>query len=102
MICPKCQQENLESARFCGRCHMTLRFTCPACQHVQSHGNQCERCGVDFAKYISMLQFQMESDVRRERETRRARQNIIRHALLLPVTGGWSLLRSIKSNLSGE
>jgi hypothetical protein len=97
MTCPKCFRENPDSARFCVRCHMTLRFICPACKHVQTHAGQCDRCGVDFQKYAVMMQFEMESSLRSDRERTRARSAILRHLLLFPLTGGYSLLKSMKS-----
>src|SRR5580698_8054978 len=50
--CPKCGATAREVARFCQRCHMTLRFSCPACKNEQRTGGTCEKCGVDFLKYI--------------------------------------------------
>ena len=49
--CPKCGQENLETVRFCTRCHTLLRYACPACHHLQPHGGKCDACGVDFVEY---------------------------------------------------
>jgi hypothetical protein len=97
MTCPKCLHENPDSARFCLRCHMTLRFTCPACKHTQTTGGRCNRCGVDFQKYTAMMQFQMESSLRSDRERNRARYSIFKHLLLFPLTGGCSLLKGVKS-----
>ena len=81
---------------------MTLRFTCPACQHVQRRGGTCEQCGVDFVKYAAILQFQMEQKVRAEREKAKARSAAVKQIVLLPITGGWSLLKYVKSALTGE
>ena len=102
MICQKCNHDNPETVRFCIRCHMTLRFTCPACQNVQAHGGTCGRCGVDFLKYAAILQFNMEHTVRREREKAKARSAAVKQVILLPITGGWSLMKYVKSALTGE
>lgn len=102
MICPKCQHDNPGSPRFCQRCHMTLCFTCPACHHIQLHGGTCDQCGVDFTKFAAMMQFQMESEMRREREQIKARSNVMKQALLLPLTGGWSLLKYMRSAFRNE
>ncbi len=102
MMCPKCGNGNPETAQFCVRCHMTLRFTCPACQYVKAHGGTCDTCGVDFVKYATLLQFQLEQAVRSEREHAKARSEAVKQVALLPLTGGWSLLKYVKSALSGE
>jgi hypothetical protein len=49
--CPKCGQVNVETVRFCTRCHTLLRYACPACHHLQPHGGKCDACGVDFVEY---------------------------------------------------
>ena len=92
MTCPKCGQDNPETIQFCLRCHAPLRYTCPACQHLQDHGGQCDQCGVDFAKYAAMLVFQAQTQAQRGREVLRKRNSVIKHLLLLPITGGLSLL----------
>ena len=97
MTCPKCHRENPDSANFCLRCHMTLRFVCPACRHIQSHPGQCDRCGVDFLKYVEVMQFQMEARLLEARERSRGRSSLLKQLLLLPLTGGYSLLKGIKS-----
>ena len=91
--CARCGQNNPASAQFCVRCHMALHLTCPACGHVQESGSACEKCGVNFAKYAAMILAQKEIEAQREREHTRARQTLWKQILLLPVTGGFSLLR---------
>ncbi len=100
--CPKCGRENPDTAQFCSHCHMTLRFTCPACRHAQTHGGTCDQCGVDFTKYALMMEFQLESELRRGRSRASSHRNAIQQALLLPVTGGFSLLKYLRSRMSGE
>jgi uncharacterized membrane protein YvbJ len=70
-----------------------LSYTCPACKHVQAHGGQCEQCGVDFAKYSAMLVFTAQETASRARERTRARTSIVRQIILLPITGGISLVK---------
>lgn len=59
-------------------------------------------CGVDFAKYAAVIQFQMANEARERRESSRVRHDIFKQALLLPLTGGWSLLRYLRAALSRE
>jgi hypothetical protein len=70
-----------------------LSYICPACKHVQARGGQCEQCGVDFAKYSAMLLFAAQETANRERERTRARTSIVRQIILLPITGGISLVK---------
>ncbi len=102
MRCPKCGTENSDKVQFCTRCHTTLRYICPACQHDQAQGGKCEKCGVDFAKYVMMLQFQAKAEADRERERVRGRTSIIKQIVLLPITGGFSLFKFIRSRLLGD
>ena len=102
MQCPKCGQENPDLAQFCTRCHMTLRFVCPACKHVQQHGGQCDQCGVDFAKYSALLIFQAKDEAQQQRERVKARASIAKQILLLPITGGLSLFKFLTSYFRGE
>ena len=102
MLCPKCQHENPETGQFCLRCHTPLRYICPACQNVQSQGKKCDACGVDFMKYAMMLQFQMKKESEQERERKKTRHSIIKQIVLLPITGGFSLLKFLRSRLRGD
>lgn len=102
MQCPKCRQENLETAQFCKRCHAPLRYVCPACKHAQSHGGTCDHCGVDFTKYALLLQFQMKTQAEKDREQVRTRNAIFKQILLLPLTGGLSLLKYFRARLRGQ
>jgi hypothetical protein len=91
--CPKCAADAREVARFCPRCHATLRFECPACTHEQRKGGSCEKCGVDFVKYITAVVAgkKVEADQVHDRIERRT--GIIRQVFLLPLTGGLSLFK---------
>ena len=87
---PKCKTENSETVSYCVRCHTPLKYTCPACKHVQLQGGKCEKCGVDFAKYATMLVFQTQSTVKAEREKAKDRAAIVEARIIfLPVTGGY-------------
>lgn len=101
MACPKCGCENPASARFCVRCHMTLRFVCPACSHSQTQSGMCERCGLNFAKYAIAAEFRMENQERSKRERSESRNEIVKQALAAPLTGGWSLVKYLRTTLRG-
>jgi len=91
--CPKCAADAREVARFCPRCHATLRFECPACKHEQRKGGACEKCGVDFVKYIGAVVAGKKAQADQVHDRIELRTNMIKHVLLLPVTGGLSLFR---------
>ncbi|MGD0697139.1 MAG: zinc ribbon domain-containing protein [Terriglobia bacterium] len=102
MECPKCRHQNPDAGEYCLRCHAPLRYTCPACKHVQLTGGQCEKCGVDFAKYAAMLHFQMKTESEQERARLKQHSAIYKQLLLAPLTGGLSLLKYFRSRLRGE
>jgi hypothetical protein len=93
MECPKCKTANADTAQFCTRCHATLLYKCPSCAATQRHGGKCDKCGIDFAKYATMMVAQEQ--IRASREHEKVRQNATtwRQIILLPVTGGYSLMK---------
>jgi len=102
MQCPKCRAETPEDAQFCRRCHAPTRYTCPSCKHVQDHGGKCDQCGLDFSKYATALQFQARTQAELSRERLATRTGLIKQILLLPITGGLSLIKYVRSRLTGD
>ncbi|MGD1155754.1 MAG: zinc ribbon domain-containing protein [Terriglobia bacterium] len=102
MQCPKCKQENSETVPYCVRCHAPLKYTCPACKHVQLQGGSCEKCGVDFAKYAAMLAFRARDEADAQRSRAKARATVWRQIFLLPITGGLSLVKFLLGKLRGD
>jgi hypothetical protein len=43
------------------------------------------------------MEFELENSLRTNRERNRTRSSMLRQLLLLPLTGGFSLLKSMKS-----
>jgi methionyl-tRNA synthetase len=72
---------------------MTLRYKCPSCGATQRHGGTCDKCGVDFAKYAMMVVANEKSRSEREHEQLRERSSVWKQAILLPITGGFSLIK---------
>jgi hypothetical protein len=97
MKCPKCDNEASDVARFCQRCHATLRYQCPACKHEQLEGGRCEKCGVDFLKYIvAMMQSKKdEAELAHEKLGRRSR--LLKNILMMPFNMGIPLIRDVLS-----
>ncbi len=53
MKCPKCQFENPENAKFCGKCGAKLLKVCPQCGTENSPANIfCNECGHDLQKPV--------------------------------------------------
>ena len=102
MQCPKCKTENSEKITYCVRCHTPLKYICPSCKHVQLQGGKCEKCGVDFAKYAAMLVFQAKDTAQSERARVKGRAAILKQILLLPITGGLSLIKYFAGRAKGE
>jgi zinc ribbon protein len=95
MKCPKCGTEARDIARFCPRCHMTLRFECPSCKHEQRHGGQCDKCGVDFLKYVNAVVAGKKNEADAARERLEDRSNLMKNVLFAPFTMGIPLIRSL-------
>jgi hypothetical protein len=91
--CPKCGTDVREVARFCQRCHHTMRYECPSCHNQQRTGGKCEKCGIDFLKYIGAVvtQKQAEADIFHERIEQRS--TLMKNILWMPFTLGFPIIR---------
>jgi hypothetical protein len=95
MQCPKCGNEARDIARFCQRCHATLRYQCPSCKNEQRHGGTCDKCGVDFLKYISAIVAAKQAEADAAHERLEQSSNLMKNVLLTPFTLGIPLLRDL-------
>jgi hypothetical protein len=93
MECTKCKTANSDTAQFCTRCHATLLYKCPSCRASQRHGGTCDKCGIDFSKFAAMLVAQEQMRATRQRDRAREHASIWKQIFLLPVTGGYSLMK---------
>src|SRR5271155_936697 len=93
--CPKCGAAVREVARFCQRCHLTMRFECPSCGNKQRTGVKCEKCGINFVKYIGAVVAakQTEADTIQAKLDRRSA--FLKNLVALPLTGGISLVKQL-------
>jgi hypothetical protein len=98
MQCPKCGSEVRDIARFCQRCHATLRYECPSCHHEQRQGGTCEKCGVNFLKYLSAVVAVKKAEADAIHDRVEQRSSLIRNVLLLPFDMGWSFVRALRGN----
>ena len=88
--CPQCRHENSDTVEFCTQCHTRLRYACPACQHLQTQGDKCEACGVDFAAYeTARLARMAEQRAQTERPNRSALVAAAIVAALVVAGGIW-------------
>lgn len=97
MNCPKCNSEVREVARFCQRCHATLRYVCPACKHEQRQGGKCEKCGVDFLKFIVAVMRSKKDEAELVHEQLQRRSSLLKNLLLIPFNMGIPLIRDLFS-----
>jgi hypothetical protein len=88
--------------RFCVRCHTPLRYTCPACGHVQMSGGVCDRCGVDFVKYGVARLAALQTEMEQQRERTKNRAALVKSVLLAPLTGGYSLITYFRNRRRGD
>jgi hypothetical protein len=93
--CPKCGVAVREVARFCQRCHMTMRFDCPSCGNKQRTGVKCEKCGINFVKYIGAVVAakQPEQDTLEAKMERRSA--FLKNIFAIPLTGGLKLFKQL-------
>ncbi len=99
MQCPKCKSEASDAARFCPRCHATLLFECPSCHNKQRHGGTCDKCGVDFLKYLSAIVAVKKAESEGNHSKNIKRSNLIKNLLLLPFDMGWSFFKDLRSGM---
>jgi hypothetical protein len=91
--CPKCGTDARDVARFCSKCHATLRYECPACRNNQRAGGKCEKCGVDFLKYVGAVVAAKKAEADAIHERLESRSGLLKGLLWLPFNGGMSLVR---------
>ena len=93
--CPKCGTKVREIERFCTCCHTTLRFECPSCRHEQRQGGTCEKCGIDFLKYIGAVVAAKKAEADQFHERVEQRSTLLKNILWVPLTLGIPLIRSL-------
>ena len=93
--CPKCGAAVREVARFCQRCHMTMRFECPSCGNKQRTGVKCEKCGINFVKYIGAVVAAKQAEVDAVEAKMDRRSALLKNLVALPLTGGIALVKQL-------
>src|SRR5277367_244901 len=93
--CPKCGAAVREVARFCQRCHMTMRFECPSCHNQQRTGVKCEKCGINFVKYIGAVVAAKQAEVDAVEAKLDRRSALLKNLVALPLTGGIALVKQL-------
>lgn len=93
--CPKCATEVRDIAKFCTRCHATLRFQCPSCNNEQRHGGTCDKCGIDFLKYVGAIVAAKRVEADQIHERIEQRSLLMKNILWTPFTLGIPLIRQL-------
>ena len=53
MLCPECQFENRNGAKYCGKCRTRFGFVCPQCDSRNLSENEfCDECGHKLIKHL--------------------------------------------------
>jgi hypothetical protein len=91
--CPKCGTDVREVARFCQRCHHTMRYECPSCHNQQRTGGNCEKCGIDFLKYIGAVVTQKQAEADAIHDRIEQRSTLMKNILWMPFTLGYPIIR---------
>jgi zinc-ribbon domain len=91
--CPKCGTDVREVARFCQRCHHTMRYECPSCHNQQRTGGKCEKCGIDFLKYIGAVVTQKQAQADAIHDRLEQRSTLMKNILWMPFTLGYPIIR---------
>ncbi len=91
--CPKCGTDVREVARFCQRCHHTMRYECPSCHNQQRTGGKCEKCGIDFLKYVGAVVTQKQAEADAFHERMEQRSTLMKNILWIPFTLGFPIIR---------
>lgn len=91
--CPKCGTDVREVARFCQRCHHTMRYECPSCHNRQRTGGKCDKCGIDFLKYIGAVVTQKQAEADAIHDRLEQRSTLMKNILWLPFTLGYPIIR---------
>jgi zinc ribbon protein len=103
MDCPRCGTANADGVQFCTNCHATLFFKCPKCEHTQSHGVICEKCGANFALFwSSYLLEKREEDEQLKHDKVKAAESLAFQAVTLPLFGGRWLSRFFLGQVIGR
>jgi hypothetical protein len=84
-----------EVARFCQRCHMTMRFECPSCGNKQRTGEKCEKCGIVFVKYIGAVVAAKQAEIDSIEAKLDRRSAFLKNLVALPLTAGISLVKQL-------
>jgi predicted amidophosphoribosyltransferase len=84
-----------EVARFCQRCHMTMRFDCPSCGNKQRTGVKCEKCGINFVKYIGAVVAAKKPEEDALEAKLERRSAFLKNIFAIPLTGGLKLFKQL-------
>ena len=66
------------------------------------HGGKCDKCGVDFMKYAMTLLLQDQVQTERTRERQKEQLGLLKQALLLPITGGFGLIKYFRKRFGKD
>jgi ribosomal protein L32 len=74
---------------------MTMRFECPSCGNKQRTGVKCEKCGINFVKFIGAVVAAKQAEVDAVDAKLDRRSAFLKNLVALPLTGGISLVKHL-------
>ena len=90
MICPKCGAANADGVEFCTRCHATLLFTCPHCNHTQPHSGKCDTCGQNLDLFWKTYLVKTQAEAAdAEAQQMKTEAKAVQTAVTFPFSGPW-------------
>ncbi len=74
---------------------MTMRFDCPSCGNKQRTGVKCEKCGINFVKYIGAVVAAKKPEEDTIEQKLERRSALLKNILTIPFTGGLKLFKQL-------
>jgi len=74
---------------------MTMRFDCPSCGNKQRTGVNCEKCGINFVKYIGAIVAAKKPEEDTIEAKLERRSALLKSIVAIPLTGGLKLFKQI-------
>lgn len=72
-----------------------MRYECPACGHQQRTGGNCDKCEINFIKYVGAVVAGKRAQADAIHDKIEQRSTLLKNLLFIPFTGGITLIRQL-------